>query len=172
MFHLVIKWRLVSFSGGTMMDLAFLLIVVLTTVLTSPIYADVPRCDKNNPDFSKSPFCFPDDYNMDIVPASDGPLHVNVDIFVFEVNKYLLTFHSHTYWRQSPWQRTNFSAKKVYQMLWQPLTQCRTCPFLKFFFLNLSQVSNGGLQSWRLLMLWRKLHKNWACKQTIVSKAT
>eukprot|EP00093_Oithona_nana_P012399 12399.XXX_323856_316976_1 [CDS] Oithona nana genome sequencing. len=70
-----------------MMDLAFLLIVVLTTVLTSPIYADVPRCDKNNPDFSKSPFCFPDDYNMDIVPASDGPLHVNVDIFVFEVSK-------------------------------------------------------------------------------------
>ena len=74
-----------------MMDLAFLLIVVMTTVLTRPLYADVPRCDKNNPDFSKSPFCFPEDYNMDIVPHSDGPLHVNVDIFVFEVNKYLPT---------------------------------------------------------------------------------
>ena len=90
MFHLVIKWRLVSFFS-TMMDLAFLLIVVMTTVLTRPLYADVPRCDKNNPDFSKSPFCFPEDYNMDIVPHSDGPLHVNVDIFVFEVNKYLPT---------------------------------------------------------------------------------
>ena len=70
-----------------MMDPAFLLIVVLTTVLTRPLYADVPRCDRNNPDFSQSPYCFPEDYNMDIVPHSDGPLHVNVDIFVFEVNK-------------------------------------------------------------------------------------
>ena len=45
----------------------------------------VPRCDGKNPDFTKSPYCLPNDYNMDIVPPTEGPLHINVDIFVFEV---------------------------------------------------------------------------------------
>ena len=48
--------------------------------------ADVPRCDRENPDFTHSPYCLPYDYNLDIIPPMDGPLVINVDIFVFEVS--------------------------------------------------------------------------------------
>ena len=50
--------------------------------------ADVPRCDRENPDFTHSPYCLPYDYNLDIIPPMDGPLVINVDIFVFEVSMY------------------------------------------------------------------------------------
>ena len=50
------------------------------------IWAGVPLCDKINPDFTASPYCLPDDYNLDIIPPMDGSLNINVDIFVFEVS--------------------------------------------------------------------------------------
>ena len=61
-----------------------LALTVFVAMLIRPLQADVPRCDKNNPDFSKSPYCLPTDYNLDIMPPTDGPLAINVDIFVFE----------------------------------------------------------------------------------------
>ncbi len=92
--------------------MAFVLIsVVVATAFLAFAEATVPMCDKNNPDFSKSPYCLPNDYNKDIVPETEGPLHVNVgktkpladhiagpqpcscsfisfsDIFVFEVSR-------------------------------------------------------------------------------------
>jgi hypothetical protein len=50
----------------------------------------MPRCDSKDPDFelAKSPYCLPFDYNKDIVPPTYGdPLHINVDIWVFEVSR-------------------------------------------------------------------------------------
>ncbi len=56
--------------------LAFLLLSIAL------VGCDVPRCDGKNPNFTYSPFCLPNDYNKDIVPHTDGPLHINVDIWV------------------------------------------------------------------------------------------
>ena len=67
--------------------IAVLLPILLLASITK---ADVPRCDKNNPDFSASPYCLPSDYNLDIIPPTDGPLNVNVDVFVFEVKLKIL----------------------------------------------------------------------------------
>ncbi len=51
--------------------------------------SDMPRCDSSRPDFSMSPYCLPNDYNKDIVPPTNGmPLHINVDIWVFEVEHF------------------------------------------------------------------------------------
>ena len=52
----------------------------------------MPTCGGGvTPDFSLSPYCLPDDYNKDIVPPTDGkPLHINVDIWVFEVSLFIL----------------------------------------------------------------------------------
>ncbi|TRY73728.1 hypothetical protein TCAL_02532 [Tigriopus californicus] len=47
----------------------------------------MPRCDGKGIDFSLTPYCLPQDYNKDIVPPTDGPLYINVDIWVFEVSK-------------------------------------------------------------------------------------
>ncbi len=55
-------------------------------LLPHPAGCDMPVCNRTDPDFSKSPYCLPDDYNKDIVPPTGGrPLHINVDIWVFEV---------------------------------------------------------------------------------------
>ncbi|CAB4066050.1 unnamed protein product [Lepeophtheirus salmonis] len=47
----------------------------------------LPICDPENPDFSENPFCLPSNYNKDVVPPTEGPLNVHVDIWVFEVSK-------------------------------------------------------------------------------------
>jgi len=62
-----------------------LLIVLLC--LVCKVGGDIPRCDSKHPNFSYSPFCLPNDYNKDIVPPTEGPLNINVDIWVFEVSK-------------------------------------------------------------------------------------
>jgi hypothetical protein len=62
-------------------------VVVLLLVAASIVGGDIPRCDGHNPEFTHSPFCLPNDYNKDIVPATEGPLHINVDIWVFEVSR-------------------------------------------------------------------------------------
>lgn len=73
------------------MTLASTLLSLLVTMAGWPtrVQGDVPRCDGANPDFSNNPYCLPHDYNLDIIPPMDGPLHINVDIFVFEVNNCL-----------------------------------------------------------------------------------
>ena len=70
------------------MTLASTLLSLLVTMAKWPtrVQGDVPRCDGAKPDFSNNPYCLPHDYNLDIIPPMDGPLHINVDIFVFEVN--------------------------------------------------------------------------------------
>ena len=73
-----------------MMDAYILVATIVLGLLSRPLQADVPRCDKENPDFTNSPYCLPVHYNKDIIPPTDGPLHINVDIFVFEV--YLLIY--------------------------------------------------------------------------------
>eukprot|EP00094_Tigriopus_californicus_P002620 TCALIF_02532-PA protein Name:"Similar to GABRG2 Gamma-aminobutyric acid receptor subunit gamma-2 (Gallus gallus)" AED:0.06 eAED:0.06 QI:0/0.66/0.25/0.75/1/0.75/4/0/253 len=51
------------------------------------MWSGMPRCDGKGIDFSLTPYCLPQDYNKDIVPPTDGPLYINVDIWVFEVSK-------------------------------------------------------------------------------------
>ena len=65
------------------------LVLLLSALLfLHPVDSGMPICSRTNPDFSKSPYCLPDDYNKDIVPPTGGePLHINVDIWVFEVSK-------------------------------------------------------------------------------------
>lgn len=65
-----------------------ILVIIFLVIcwLNQPAKADMPRCDGDSPDFSGSPYCLPFDYNLDIIPPTEGPLNVNVDIFVFEVN--------------------------------------------------------------------------------------
>ena len=62
---------------------------LLLVALLGFVGCDMPVCNRTDPDFSKSPYCLPDDYNKDIVPPTGGqPLHINVDIWVFEVRRY------------------------------------------------------------------------------------
>ena len=68
-----------------MMDAYILVATIVLGLLSKPLQADVPRCDKENPDFTNSPYCLPVHYNKDIIPETEGPLDINVDIFVFEV---------------------------------------------------------------------------------------
>ena len=65
---------------------------ILTSVLLLQVgdraLSDMPICARASPDFSKSPYCLPDDYNKDIVPPTNGqPLNISVDIWVFEVSR-------------------------------------------------------------------------------------
>jgi len=46
---------------------------------------DIPRCNPDN--MGDNPFCIPLDYNKDLIPPTEGPLEVFVDIFIFEVSK-------------------------------------------------------------------------------------
>jgi hypothetical protein len=64
----------------------FLFSIFLLAFIFSTVKGDIPRCDGDNPDFSNNPYCLPNDYNKDIVPVTEGPLNINVDIFVFEVS--------------------------------------------------------------------------------------
>lgn len=65
-----------------------LFLAVVLLLFLPAVNSDIPRCHKDNPDFTKSPYCLPYDYNKDIVPPTHGePLYINVDIFVFEVSK-------------------------------------------------------------------------------------
>ena len=79
------------------MTLASTLLSLLVTMAGWPtrVQGDVPRCDGANPDFSNNPYCLPHDYNLDIIPPMDGPLHINVDIFVFEVNNSIFHLKLH-----------------------------------------------------------------------------
>ena len=73
-----------------MMDAYILVATIVFGLLSRPLQADVPRCDKDSPDFTKSPYCLPVTYNKDLIPPTEGPLHINVDIFVFEVQSFTL----------------------------------------------------------------------------------
>ena len=70
-------------------SLNFLVVIVAyaAVVVVKIVDCDVPRCDSKNPNFTPGPFCLPTDYNNDIVPETEGPLHINVDIWVFEVSR-------------------------------------------------------------------------------------
>ena len=63
--------------------------IFITTIvfglLSRPLQADVPTCDTDSPDFTSSPYCLPGDYNKDIIPPMEGPLHIHVNTFIFEV---------------------------------------------------------------------------------------
>ncbi len=83
---------IVNMSAILLMGNCFQGFVTMLMVLAAvPAGCDMPMCNSSNPDFSKSPYCLPDDYNKDIVPPTQGrPLHINVDIWVFEVRKHQL----------------------------------------------------------------------------------
>ena len=59
-------------------------IVPLTFAGGGFVRCDIPLCDEHG-SHPVEPFCMPDDYNKDLVPPTEGPLNVNVDIWVFEV---------------------------------------------------------------------------------------
>ena len=82
--------RDLSLQPASMMDAYILVATIVFGLLSRPLQADVPRCDKDSPDFTKSPYCLPVTYNKDLIPPTDGPLNINVDIFVFEVQLFLL----------------------------------------------------------------------------------
>merc|ERR1712176_161388 len=48
---------------------------------------DVPRC--SNEDIGNRPFCFPSNYNKDLIPplAENRSLHVHVETYIFEVSR-------------------------------------------------------------------------------------
>lgn len=51
-------------------------------------YGAMPLCDDTNQTFSEFPVCLPLNYNKDIVPPTDDkPVHINVDMWIFEVSK-------------------------------------------------------------------------------------
>ena len=82
--------RDLSLQPASMMDAYILVATIVFGLLSRPLQADVPRCDKDSPDFTKSPYCLPVTYNKDLIPPTEGPLHINVDIFVFEVQSFTL----------------------------------------------------------------------------------
>ena len=84
--------RDLSLQPASMMDAYILVATIVFGLLSRPLQADVPRCDKDSPDFTKSPYCLPVTYNKDLIPPTEGPLHINVDIFVFEVQSLLTLF--------------------------------------------------------------------------------
>jgi len=46
---------------------------------------DVPVCTADS--MGDNPFCFPPDYNKDLIPPQNGSLHVHVETFIFEISK-------------------------------------------------------------------------------------
>jgi len=48
-------------------------------------YCDIPICNHHKQ--GEHPFCIPEDYNKDLIPPTNGPLDIFVDIFIFEVSK-------------------------------------------------------------------------------------
>ena len=74
------------------MDSYILVVTIVFGLLSRPLQADVPRCEDDSPDFTNSPYCLPTSYNKDIIPPTDGPLRINVDIFVFEVLSHFIYF--------------------------------------------------------------------------------
>lgn len=62
-----------------------LLVWSLVLVVGVRIKCDIPVCNRNR--MGDHPFCIPDDYNKDMIPSSEGPLEIFVDIFIFEVSK-------------------------------------------------------------------------------------
>ena len=89
-----ISSRDLSLQPASMMDAYILVATIVFGLLSRPLQADVPRCDKENPDFTKSPYCLPVTYNKDLIPPTEGPLHINVDIFVFEVLPFTFFYSS------------------------------------------------------------------------------
>ena len=87
-----IACRDLSLQPASMMDAYILVATIVFGLLSRPLQADVPRCDKDSPDFTKSPYCLPHTYNKDLIPPTEGPLHINVDIFVFEVLSFTFLF--------------------------------------------------------------------------------
>jgi len=59
--------------------------VVCVLILVIGVSSDIPICNQNS--LSDHPFCIPPDYNKDMIPSTDGPLEIFVDIFIFEVSK-------------------------------------------------------------------------------------
>merc|ERR1719419_2193117 len=59
----------------------FMLVALIPTVT----HCDIPIC--NQKPKGDHPFCIPEDYNKDLIPATNGPLDIFVDIFIFEVSK-------------------------------------------------------------------------------------
>ena len=68
------------------MMVATILLLFLATFGIKSAICDVPRCDESG-SHPLEPFCMPNDYNKDLVPPTEGPLQINVDIWVFEVSK-------------------------------------------------------------------------------------
>lgn len=54
-------------------------------LLTHGVNCDIPICNQNPK--GEHPFCIPEDYNKDLIPDTNGPLDIFVDIFIFEVSK-------------------------------------------------------------------------------------
>jgi len=46
---------------------------------------DVPVCTADS--MGTNPFCFPPDYNKDLIPPQNDSLHVHVETFIFEISK-------------------------------------------------------------------------------------
>ena len=61
-----------------------LLLLAWVLVVVGSVRGDIPLCDEHGA-HPVEPFCMPGDYNKDLVPPTEGPLNVNVDIWVFEV---------------------------------------------------------------------------------------
>ena len=60
-------------------------VTTLSVFCVGTTWADIPICDADG-NHPIEPFCMPADYNKDLVPPTEGPLNVNVDIWVFEAS--------------------------------------------------------------------------------------
>jgi len=54
-------------------------------LLLSQSTGDVPICTADN--MGSHPFCFPPDYNKDLIPPVNESLHIHVETYIFEVSK-------------------------------------------------------------------------------------
>ena len=61
--------------------------MLILWALSSHVQCDMPMCDEHGNSADPAPYCLPFDYNKDLVPPSNEPLRINVDIWVFEVSK-------------------------------------------------------------------------------------
>merc|ERR1719507_2528208 len=72
-------------AGKALLSKPWSLFLCLLLFLPQTAICDIPRCNPEN--MGDNPFCIPLDYNKDLIPPTEGPLEVFVDIFIFEVSK-------------------------------------------------------------------------------------